>query len=103
LPQRAQDVSARDDAGDAVVAQDGDALPAAREQSLQLRERGLLVARGDTGAHEALDRRVRQAVRDRTVEVLAPDDALESLALGDEDPALGVALAGDEGAGNGLV
>ena len=103
LPERFQHVAARDDPDEPVVPQNGDAVVAARQQALQLRERGLLGAGRHARAHDSPDRRVREPVRDRLVEILAADRSRELVPGGDEDAALAEALASDHRPGDGLV
>ena len=65
----------------------------AAQESGQLGEGRVLGAGDDLGTHHALHRRMRKAVSDRLVEVLARDLPAEPLRVADKDPALAVALA----------
>ena len=85
LPQRLEHVSAGDDAGELAVPHDRDPVVARGQQPLQLQERRLLVAGRDPRTHDSLHRRVREAVRDRLVEVLTTDSAHDFVSRGNED------------------
>jgi hypothetical protein len=104
-PEGPENVAARDNAGHAVVVSEhGDAAFArVLDQPLQLRERRVLSADRHAGAHDPLDRGVRQLVADRLVEVLSADGAGETAVLHHQDAALPVALAGDHRVGDRVV
>ena len=78
LSERAEKVAAGDDADDLLAAQDSDPLVAGGEEALQLGQRRRLDAGGDPRAHDPLHRRMREAVPDGAVEVLAADDAFRA-------------------------
>jgi hypothetical protein len=103
-PEAAEHVAPGDDAEDAPLAEHGDPTPRrAGEQRVELGQRRVLGRGGDAGAHDPLHGRVREAVPDRLVEILARDDAGEAVAFGDEDAALPVALALHHGTCHRLV
>ncbi len=92
--ERAQEVAAGDDADEGVAVEDRDAAVLRVEHELpQLGERRVLRAGDGAPAHDPLDRRVREPVADRLVEILAADRADEPAVLDDEHAALPVPLA----------